>query len=74
MTSIADQTIKLIDKQQKAIGELTDIAKAQAALIDEMVMMIRSQAVVIKDISDDVNDLRDDMIDRRQMWLTRFLL
>ena len=65
MTSIADQTIKLIDKQQKAIGELTDIAKAQAALIDEMVMMIRSQAVVIKDISDDVNDLRDDMIDRR---------
>ena len=65
MTSIADQTIKLIDKQQKAIGELTDIAKAQASLIDEMVMMIRSQAVVIKDISDDVNDLRDDMIDRR---------
>lgn len=65
MTSIADQTLILIDKQQKAIGELTDIAKAQASLIDEMVMMIRSQAVVIKDISDDVNDLRDDMIDRR---------
>jgi L-lysine 2,3-aminomutase len=65
MTSIADQTIKLLDKQQQAIVELTDIAKAQAALIDEMVMMIRSQAVVIKDISDDVNDLRDDMIDRR---------
>ena len=65
MTSIADQTLILIDKQQKAIGELTDIAKAQSALIDEMVMTIRSQAVVIKDISDDVNDLRDDMIDRR---------
>ena len=65
MTSIADQTIKLLDKQQQAIVELTDIAKAQASLIDEMVMMIRSQAVVIKDISDDVNDLRDDMIDRR---------
>ena len=74
MTSIADQTLILIDKQQKAISELTDIAKAQASLIDEMVMMIRSQAVVIKDISDDVNDLRDDMIDRRQIWLTRFLL
>ena len=65
MTSIADQAIKLLDKQQQAIGELTDIAKAQSALIDEMVMTIRSQAVVIKDISDDVNDLRDDMIDRR---------
>lgn len=65
MTSIADQTLILIDKQQQAIGELTDIAKAQSALIDEMVMTIRSQAVVIKDISDDVNDLRDDMIDRR---------
>ena len=65
MTSIADQTIKLLDKQQQAIVELTDIAKAQSALIDEMVMTIRSQAVVIKDISDDVNDLRDDMIDRR---------
>ncbi len=65
MTSIADQTIKLLDKQQQAIIELTDIAKAQSALIDEMVMTIRSQAVVIKDISDDVNDLRDDMIDRR---------
>ena len=67
MTSIADQTIKLLDKQQQAIVELTDIAKAQSALIDEMVMTIRSQAVVIKDISDDVNDLRDDMIDRRQI-------
>ena len=55
----------LIDKQQQAIGELTEIAKSQSALIDEMVMTIRSQAVVIKDISDDVNDLRDDMIDRR---------
>ncbi len=65
MTSIADQTIKLLDKQQQAIVELTEIAKAQSALIDEMVMTIRSQAVVIKDISDDVNDLRDDMIDRR---------
>ena len=65
MTSIADQTLILIDKQQKAIGELTEIAKSQSALIDEMVMTIRSQAVVIKDISDDVNDLRDDMIDRR---------
>jgi len=65
MTSIADQTLILINKQQEAIGELTDIAKAQASLIDEMVMTIRSQAVVIKDISDDVNDLRDDMIDRR---------
>jgi L-lysine 2,3-aminomutase len=65
MTSIADQTIKLLDKQQQAIGELTDIAKAQSALIDEMLMIIRSQAVIIKDISDDVNDLRDDMIDRR---------
>ena len=65
MTSIADQTLILIDKQQKAISELTDIAKAQSALIDEMVMTIRSQAVVIKDISDDVNDLRDDMINRR---------
>ncbi len=65
MTSIADQTLILIDKQQQAIGELTEIAKAQSALIDEMVMTIRSQAVVIKDISDDVNDLRDDMIDRR---------
>jgi L-lysine 2,3-aminomutase len=65
MTSIADQTLILIDKQQQAIGELTDIAKAQSALIDEMVMTIRSQAVVIKDISDDVNDLRDDMINRR---------
>jgi L-lysine 2,3-aminomutase len=65
MTSIADQTLILIDKQQEAIAELTDIAKAQSALIDEMVMTIRSQAVVIKDISDDVNDLRDDMIDRR---------
>jgi len=65
MTSIADQTLILINKQQEAIGELTDIAKAQAALIDEMVMTIRSQAVVIKDISDDVNNLRDDMIDRR---------
>ena len=65
MTSIADQTIKLLDKQQQAIIELTEIAKAQSALIDEMVMTIRSQAVVIKDISDDVNDLRDDMIDRR---------
>ena len=64
MTSIADQTIKLLDKQQQAIIELTDIAKAQSALIDEMVMTIRSQAVVIKDISDDVNDLRDDMINR----------
>ena len=65
MTSIADQTLILIDKQQQAIGELTDIAKAQSALIDEMVMTIRSQAVVIKDISDDVNDLRDDMVNRR---------
>ncbi len=65
MTSMADQTLILIDKQQQAIGELTDIAKAQSALIDEMVMTIRSQAVVIKDISDDVNDLRDDMINRR---------
>jgi L-lysine 2,3-aminomutase len=65
MLSIADKTLILIDKQQKAISELTDIAKAQSALIDEMVMIIRSQAVVIKDISDDVNDLRDDMIDRR---------
>jgi L-lysine 2,3-aminomutase len=65
MTSIADQAIKLLDKQQQAIGELTEIAKAQSSLIDEMVMTIRSQAVVIKDISDDVNDLRDDMIDRR---------
>ena len=65
MTSIADQTIKLLDKQQQAIVELTDIAKAQSALIDEMLMTIRSQAVIIKDISDDVNDLRDDMIDRR---------
>jgi len=65
MTSIADQTLILIDKQQVAIGELTEIAKSQSALIDEMVMTIRSQAVVIKDISDDVNDLRDDMIDRR---------
>ena len=65
MTSIADQTLILIDKQQKAISELTDIAKAQSALIDEMVMTIRSQGVVIKDISDDVNDLRDDMINRR---------
>ena len=65
MISIADKTLILIDKQQKAISELTDIAKAQSALIDEMVMIIRSQAVVIKDISDDVNDLRDDMIDRR---------
>jgi len=65
MTSIADQTLILIDKQQQAIGELTEIAKSQSALIDEMVMTIRSQAVVIKDISDDVNDLRDDMIDRR---------
>lgn len=49
MTNIADQTLILIDKQQQAIGELTDIAKAQSALIDEMVMTIRSQAVVIKD-------------------------
>jgi L-lysine 2,3-aminomutase len=65
MTSIADQAIKLLDKQQQAIGELTEIAKAQSSLIDEMVMTIRSQAVVIKDISDDVNDLRDDMINRR---------
>jgi|11_taG_2_1085331.scaffolds.fasta_scaffold00480_27 L-lysine 2,3-aminomutase len=65
MTSIADQTLILIDKQQQAISELTEIAKSQSALIDEMVMTIRSQAVVIKDISDDVNDLRDDMIDRR---------
>lgn len=65
MTNIADQAIKLLDKQQQAIVELTEIAKAQSALIDEMVMTIRSQAVVIKDISDDVNDLRDDMIDRR---------
>lgn len=65
MTSIADQTLILIDKQQQAIGELTEIAKAQSALIDEMVMTIRSQAVVISDISNDVNDLRDDMIDRR---------
>jgi hypothetical protein len=65
MTSMADQTIELLDKQQQAIVELTEIAKAQSALIDEMVMTIRSQAVVIKDISDDVNDLRDDMIDRR---------
>ena len=65
MTSIADQTLILLDKQQQAISELTEIAKSQSALIDEMVMTIRSQAVVIKDISDDVNDLRDDMIDRR---------
>ena len=65
MTSIADQTIKLLDKQKQDIVEITEIAKAQSALIDEMVMTIRSQAVVIKDISDDVNDLRDDMIDRR---------
>ena len=48
MTSIADQTLILIDKQQQAIGELTEIAKSQSALIDEMVMTIRSQAVVIK--------------------------
>jgi t-SNARE complex subunit (syntaxin) len=59
MTSIADQTLKLVSKHHDAIKDLSDIVTMQTKLLDEMTMLVRSQAVVIKDISDDVSDLMD---------------
>ena len=59
MTSIADQTLRLVSKHHDAIKDLSDIVSMQTQLLDEMTMLVRSQAVVIKDISDDVSDLMD---------------
>ena len=48
----------------RAIQDTKDIVDIQSNLLDNILMKLESMAVVVKDINDDVNDLRDDMINR----------
>ena len=48
----------------RAIQETKAIVDIQSNLLDNILMKLESMAVVVKDINDNVNDLRDDMINR----------
>jgi len=65
MTSRTDQAIARIEAATAMIATIQKSVDIQSKLLDNILVRLDGMGVVVKDINDDVNDLRDDMIDRR---------